>query len=35
MVLRFDYRGEPVETIDIPYQFTHEVYLAKKPRSEE
>ena len=35
MVLRFDYRNEPVETVDILYRFDREVYLAQKPRSEE
>ena len=35
MVLRFDYRNEPVETVDILYRFSREVYPAQKPRSEE
>ena len=35
MVLRFDYRDQPVETIDIAYPFTREVYLAKHRRAEE
>ena len=35
MVLRFDYRGQPIETIDITYRFTRDVYLARKPRTEE
>ena len=35
MVLRFDYRDQPVETIDITYPFTREVYLAKQRRAEE
>lgn len=34
MVLRFDYRDQPVETIDITYSFTREVYLAKHRRVE-
>ena len=32
MVLRFDYRNQPVEMIDIPYSFEREVYLARQPR---
>lgn len=32
MLLRFDYKGEPVEKIDIPYHFRREVYAAQKPR---
>lgn len=35
MALRFDYRDEPVETIDIPYRFRREVYMARQPRVEE
>lgn len=35
MVLRFDYRDEPVETVDVLYRFNREVYLAQKPRTEE
>ena len=32
MALRFDYRNEPVETVDIPYQFTREVsYAPERP----
>ena len=34
MALRFDYRNEPVETVDIPYLFRREVYLARQPRTE-
>ncbi len=32
--LRFDYRGEPVEQVDIPFRFQREVYLARKERPE-
>ncbi len=35
VVLRFDYRDQPQETIDIRYPFTRDVYLAKHPRTEE
>ena len=34
MVLRFDYRNRPVETIDIAYPFTREVYLARQPKEQ-
>ncbi len=34
MVLRFDYRDQPVETVDIRYPFTREVYLARHRRVE-
>ena len=34
MVLRFDYRDQPVEIVDINYPFTREVYLAKHRRVE-
>jgi hypothetical protein len=34
IVLRFDYRNEPVETIDIPYRFHREVYMARRPHPE-
>ena len=34
MDLRFDYRVEPVETVDIPYRFRREVYLARQARTE-
>ena len=30
MALRFDYRNEPLETVDIPYQFTREVSYAQE-----
>jgi len=32
-VLRFDYRGEPIETVDIPYHFQRQVYVAREPRA--
>ena len=35
MVLRFDYSGEPIETIDIPFHFARETYYARHPRTEE
>ena len=34
VVLRFDYRDQPVETVDIIYSFTREIYLAKERRAE-
>jgi hypothetical protein len=34
LVLRFDYRDQPVETIDIRYPFERQVYLAKHRREE-
>ena len=34
MALRFNYRDEPVETVDIPFSFRREVYLARHPRPE-
>ncbi|MSR81629.1 MAG: hypothetical protein EXS58_01725 [Candidatus Latescibacteria bacterium] len=33
MTLRFDYKGEPVDTVDIPYKFQREVYMARRPRT--
>jgi len=33
--LRYDYRDEPIESVDIPYTFQREVYYARHPRSEE
>ena len=30
-ILRFDYRNEPTETVNIPYQFSREVYQAEGP----
>ena len=35
IALRFDYRDEPVETLDVPYRFQREVYLARQPRPAE
>lgn len=35
LLLRFDYKGEPVEKIDIPYHFRREVYTAQKPRADQ
>ena len=35
MALRFDFRDEPVETVDILYKFQREVYYARHPRSEQ
>lgn len=35
MALRFDFRDDPVETVDIPYRFHREVYFSRKPRAEE
>jgi hypothetical protein len=32
VTLRFDYRDEPVEAVDIPYRFSRDVYLATQPR---
>jgi hypothetical protein len=32
VTLRFDYRDEPTETVDIPYRFARETYLARQPR---
>ena len=31
MALRFDYRNQPLETVDIPYHFTREVSYAPEP----
>ena len=30
--LRFDYRNEPIETVDIAYRFDRALYMAKTPR---
>ena len=30
--VRFDFRDEPVETVDIPYRFSRDVYVAKEPK---
>ena len=35
MALRFDFKGEPVETVDINYPFEREVYFAKHRRTGE
>ena len=34
MALRYDFRNEPIESVDIPYRFSREVYLARKPRDQ-
>jgi hypothetical protein len=34
MALRFDYRGESIEAIDIPFRFTRETYYARRSRVE-
>ena len=34
MSLRYDYRGDPIESIDIPYHFERDVYVARHPRQE-
>ena len=34
MQLRFDYRGDPIETVDIAYRFDREVHYAKEPPAE-
>ena len=34
MVLRFDFRDAPVETVDIPYDFQREVYYARTARQD-
>lgn len=34
MLLRFDYKGEPVEKVDVPYRFRREVYMAREPRTD-
>ena len=34
MALRFNYRGDPIELLDIPYRFEREVYVARQPRPE-
>lgn len=35
MALRFDYRGEPTEKIDIPFHFVREIYYARHARTRE
>ncbi len=32
VAVRFDFRNEPVETVDLAYQFNREVYVAKQPK---
>ncbi|HID11129.1 MAG TPA: hypothetical protein EYP17_07490 [Candidatus Latescibacteria bacterium] len=32
VVLRFDYRNEPLETVDLSFHFQREVYKAREPR---
>ena len=32
VAIRFDYKGEPVETIDLKYKFDREIYMALQPR---
>ncbi len=32
VAIRFDYKGEPVETIDLEYKFDREIYMALQPR---
>ena len=34
MAVRFDYKGEPVETIDLAFEFQREIYHALHPRAE-
>ena len=34
MAVRFDYKGEPVETIDLAFKFQREIYHALHPRAE-
>ena len=34
MVVRFDYKGEPVETLDLAFKFQREIYHALHPRPE-
>lgn len=34
MAVRFDYKGEPVETIDLAFKFQREIYYAHHPRTE-
>ena len=34
MAVRFDYKGEPVETIDLAFKFQREIYYALHPRAE-
>lgn len=32
LALRFDFRDEPIENVDVPYLFSREVYVAQHPR---
>ena len=34
MAVRFDYKGEPVETLDLGFKFQREIYYALHPRTE-
>ncbi len=34
MKLRFDYKGEPVEKVDVSYKFRREIYMARRPRTD-
>ena len=34
MALRFDFRGEPTEMIDIPFHFGRQTYYARSARTE-
>ena len=34
MAVRFDYKGDPVETIDLAFKFQREIYHALHPRAE-
>ncbi len=34
MAVRFDYKGEPVETLDLGFKFQREIYYALHPRPE-
>ena len=34
LALRFDYRDEPIESIDIPYHFHRDVYIGREARVE-
>ena len=34
MAVRFDYKGEPVETLDLAFKFQREIYYALHPRAE-
>lgn len=34
MAVRFDYQGEPVETLDLAFKFQREIYYALHPRAE-